>query len=147
MTLGRRSRPRRRAHPLRVGGGFVVVDNETRSVSPLDPAEPQAADDMWRMLVENRALGRCQARLHPDCPGWGAQAHHRLRRQHPGANRVENGRWVCHLCHGWLHFRLVDWARRHLWLISPGHPLDPPVSCPLTCALDHRRGLQEVHAS
>jgi hypothetical protein len=86
------------------------------------------------------ANGYCQAKVATLCKGYGDQAHHRQRRSQGGPDTTENGRWLCYRCHDLIHFREVDWARRHLWLISPGHPLDDPLTCSLSCELDHRTG-------
>lgn len=136
----RRATARRRAHPVPLGGG---VDVALGLIVPSMAASyvVAAAKDDFRRQVAAAAGGRCQVRIHPDCTGDGQHAHHRWRAGQGGPDTVENGRWVCLLCHDWIHFRFVDWARRHLWIVSPGHPLDPPVSCGLDCDEDHRPGV------
>lgn len=123
MSLGRRTRPRRKVHPIQPDATTAPVEVES---------------DEWRNLVATRAAGRCELGIHPRCPGYGEHAHHRLRRRHPGANHPDNGRFLCAPCHDLIHFQQVDWARRHLWLLSPGVPFAAPVDCPLSCEEDHR---------
>jgi hypothetical protein len=88
--------------------------------------------------VAARAAGRCEGDIHPLCPGLGSEVHHRWMRSQGGPDTLENCRLLCIYCHAWIHRSNVDWSRRHLWLISAGHPLSEPVRCGTNCTEDHR---------
>lgn len=125
----RRATPRRDAHPVPLPGQIIAV-----ALAAKDAVR-------FRDQVAAAAADRCQLGLSPRCPGWGAEVHHRWMRSQGGPDTLENARWLCGWCHHEVVHAEVDWARRHRWIVSPGHPLDPPVSCGLDCDDDHRPGV------
>ena len=59
-------------------------------------------DDPTRAAIELRARGLCEARCSRSCRTVGDQAHHRKLRRHKD-NTVDNGLWVCNVCHELIH--------------------------------------------
>jgi len=51
--------------------------------------------DAARLVVFERARGRCEAMVGPQCRRVGSQAHHKLPRSQGGTHDPENLLWVC----------------------------------------------------
>lgn len=72
--------------------------------------------------VEDRADGMCEALIPGVCTGRAEQLHHRQMRSQGGQHTVENGIFLCHACHAWVHAH-PKWAYRAELLV---HGWDVP---------------------
>lgn len=59
--------------------------------------------DQARAELLFRSKGRCEARFSDLCTGYGAHAHHVLRRSQGGSNDPASLLWVCFPCHRKIH--------------------------------------------
>lgn len=63
-----------------------------------------------RVWVQDRANGRCEARVDAVCTVRGVHAHHVRLRSQGGSDGPENLLWVCQPCHTWIHDHPADAA-------------------------------------
>lgn len=56
-----------------------------------------------RQWTLDRAHGRCEVRVSPDCTGRAEHVHHILMRSQGGTHDIGNLLAVCHRCHGHIH--------------------------------------------
>jgi hypothetical protein len=56
-----------------------------------------------RKAIIARSGGRCEARLEGICAGEGQHAHHVVRRSQGGTHAPDNLKWVCGICHYYIH--------------------------------------------
>lgn len=76
--------------------------------------------------IAERAGDWCEAMIPTVCVGPPQQIHHRQMRSQGGEHTVENGIFLCHACHSWVHAH-PRWAYRAGLLVkSFDTPVFPP---------------------
>lgn len=72
--------------------------------------------------IASRAGDWCEAMIPTVCVGPPQQIHHRQMRSQGGEHTIENGIFLCHACHAWVHAH-PKWAYRAELLV---HGWDVP---------------------
>lgn len=76
----------------------------------------------WKVKVDRRSGGRCEAKVAHVCSGEATDYHHIELRSQGGWKTTSNMLHICSRCHTWIHRHLRE--ARDMGLVHPNTPLD-----------------------